>query len=101
MGNARFGKFEVDRPGVASIFKSGPMVSVLKSIADPIGEACEAEALGFVTEEMHVSEEDIEVQPMYRHGVDGLDYTAVGYVFANGLGKVNETANHSLSRRNH
>ena len=101
MGNARFGKFEVDRPGVASIFKSGPMVSVLKSIADPIGEACEAEALGFVTEKMHVSEEDIEVRPMYRHGVDVLDYTAVGYVFANGLGKVNETANHSLSRRNH
>lgn len=101
MAKQGFGKFEVDKPGVASIFKSGPMVSVLKSIADPIGEACEAEALEFVTEEMHVSEEDIEVRPLYRHGADVLDNTAVGYVFVNGLGKVNETANHSLSRRNH
>ena len=101
MAKQGFGKFEVDKPGVASIFKSGPMVSVLKSIADPIGEACEAEAVEYATEELDVKPGEIRVRPMYPHGAKVLSNTAVGYVNVRGLGKANETANHSLSRRNH
>lgn len=77
------------------------MASALKAIADPIGEACEAEAVEYATEELGIRPDEIRVRPMYPHGAKVLSNTAVGYVNVRGLGKANEAANHSLSRRNH
>ena len=101
MAKQGFGKFQPDSSGISSIFRSGAMASALKAIADPIGEACEAEAVEYASEELDVKPGEIRVRPMYPHGAKVLSNTAVGYVNVRGLGKANETANHSLSRRNH
>ena len=101
MARQGFGRFQPDSSGISSVFRSGAMVSALKAIADPIGEACEAEAVEYASEELDVKPGEIRIRPMYPHGAKVLSNTAVGYVNVRGLGKANETANHSLSRRNH
>lgn len=101
MAEARFGRFRPDGGGIISIFKSEAMVQALKAVADPIGEACEAEASAFATDRMGYDPDDIRIKPMYPHGAKRLNKTAVGYVNVRGLGRINEMEHHSLTSRNH
>lgn len=95
-----FGRFRPDSSGISSYFKSGPMQSLLGGIVEPIGAACNAEAVENIGRDLHIGPEDIDVEP-YQAGVKVGRSTALGYVNVRGLGELNETIHHTLTRRNH
>ncbi len=95
-----FGRFEPDKAGIASFFKSVPMQSMLGGIVGPIGAACNAEAVDNISRDLHIDPRDIEVEP-YQAGVRVGRNTAIGYVNVRGLGEINERIHHTLTKHNH
>lgn len=95
-----FGRFEPDGAGIASLFRSGPMQSLLSGIVEPMGAACNAEAVGNICRDLHIDPGDIEVEP-YQAGVRVGRNTAIGYVNVRGLGELNERIHHTLTKHNH
>lgn len=100
MGSVEFGNLKLDRAGIAEFCRSAEMQAALAEVVDPIGEACNEEAYANIAHDLHIPRSDVDVQP-YEHGAKALRNTAIGYVNVRGLGHLNESIHHTLTKRNH
>ena len=100
MGSVEFTNIKLDSAGIAEFCRSVEMQAVLAGAVGPIGEACNEEAYANIARDLHIPRSDVDIQP-YEHGAKALRNTAIGYVNARGLGRLNEHLHHTLTKRNH
>lgn len=93
-----FGRFQVDRAGVASVFRSGAMRSALMSVAAPIASSASAEARAM---DLRTAPKDDDRAP-FTAEAKTLSFTAVAVVNASSTrGGMAENRDHVLDGFNH